>query len=427
MRSIGVYCSVYKSVEKDFVFLIMNKKVLGGLIQYSAALLAVVLTVFYIVAYNNGALPFSSKEPAPRPDTNAPVDVSSPAPEISEEKRPITATEFLASLATASDADTIDVGLYNGAQLFLRRSASTMGDLSGAELYLQSGCIYKKSADGTVSVFDSYMRDVTEVLAGAEHTMQRDANGHPLFFKDGKYYYLQNGVLVEAYYDAVNFDKGVEYYPSYLAGGSNDYTVFGSDRGYGLRRNSDGAVVIKAEYADVYIPSEGYAIAVDNKNKMYLFSTEGALITSDYSVPSIDAESMTGYFFVKNGLFRACDDNGKELLVNTDGVAVPVPSDYSIVSYSDGVALLKGADGRYGYFATDGEWLGKPYYEDAKPFYEGLAAVRYDGLYGMIDTKGNLVIPCVFDSLSDCRDGVVVGFTQKNGYCVLNKIIGNVE
>ncbi len=403
----------------------MKKKVLGGLVQYGAAVLAVVLTVLYIVVYNKGIMPFSEDETVVRPNTDVSVEVPQPKPEISEEEHIITATEFLASLPMASTENVINSAVYDGSQIFVRRSISPMGDLGGARLSVTMGYLYKRAEDGTVSVFDSQMRDVTSVLDGLENTFCRDAEGRVLFYGNNKYSYLQNGVLTDAVYDPMNFDKGVEgyKYPAYLSGGNSEYTVFGSAAGYGLRRNADGETVIEPKYADVYAPSEGYSIAVTNDGSMHVYTTDGKIVSDGYRVP-VGNGNMIGYFFVDNGLFRACTADGREVLVNTSGAEVSIPSDYGIVSYSDGVLLVKGADGNFGYFTSGGKWLGAPYYENAKPFYEGLAVVCRDGLYGMINTDGDLVIPCVFDSLSDCQDGVIVGFTQKNGYCVLNKING---
>lgn len=39
-------------------------------------------------------------------------------------------------------------------------------------------------------------------------------------------------------------------------------------------------------------------------------------------------------------------------------------------------------------------------FEDARPFYEGLAGVKIDGCWGFIDKTGSIVIPCVYDNIS---------------------------
>lgn len=409
----------------------MKKSILGGIFQYGAAIMAVIIAVLYIVAYDNGIMPFSEDETVP--NINPDISVDSPAvkpdtPDEDEEVHKITEMEFLASVPLIADDDVINKSVYNGSQAFAKRSVSVMGDLAGARISLVMGYVFLQNADGDDFVFDSEMRDVTDAVSGMEIALCRDSKGRALFFRDGSYYYIKDGKAHKSTYDRINYDKGVKgyAYPSYLAGGDANYTVFGENGLFGLRRNSDGEVVIKAEYADVYAPSEGFVIAVDGTGKMYLYKTDGTLVTDTYRVPKSE-NNMIGYFFVKNGLFRASNDAGEELLVNTDGVAVGLPSDYNIIAYSDGVLLMKSTDGKYGYFSSKGKWLGTPNYEDAAPFYEGLSAVRRDGLYGMIDTNGNEVIPCVFENISNCQDGVIVAFAPKSGYSVFNKINGKVE
>lgn len=51
-----------------------------------------------------------------------------------------------------------------------------------------------------------------------------------------------------------------------------------------------------------------------------------------------------------------------------------------------------------GYFTdAEGRLLFKKQFEAVEPFFEGLAAVKKDGLYGYINTKGEMVIPCVLE------------------------------
>ena len=105
---------------------------------------------------------------------------------------------------------------------------------------------------------------------------------------------------------------------------------------------------------------------------------------------------------------------------------------YFTIAYSDGVAVLKqsykdekdNAYSLYGYMNYAGEWISTPDYLQAKPFYEGLAAVcGKDGKWGMIDKTGNVVIPTVFDSISDCQDGVILAYEQKYGNCIIGKAL----
>lgn len=61
-------------------------------------------------------------------------------------------------------------------------------------------------------------------------------------------------------------------------------------------------------------------------------------------------------------------------------------------------------------------------YDELYPFSEGLAAVKKDGKFGYIDTKGNLVIPCQFGYASDFIEGTaVVAKDDGMPYCILNR------
>ena len=111
-----------------------------------------------------------------------------------------------------------------------------------------------------------------------------------------------------------------------------------------------------------------------------------------------------------------------DALVNAGGKIFNLPGGYELVAYSDGVALLE-KDGRYGYMSCTGRWIVQPKYTYARPFSEGLAVVGYkDSAVCMIDTSGNVVLPMVYNHISDCSDGVVVAYSQGHGWSLFNKI-----
>jgi len=96
---------------------------------------------------------------------------------------------------------------------------------------------------------------------------------------------------------------------------------------------------------------------------------------------------------------------------------------YSIVAYSDGVVLLE-KKGRYGFLETaTGQWIADPQYTYAEPFCEGLAVIGYaDGKRCMIDTEGNVVLPMVYDHISQCSNGTVVAYAEGQGWSIYNKM-----
>lgn len=402
----------------------MKKGALNGLMQYIGAIVLLLCTALLIYGYGIGALPFmdddylaARKEAEKEAATSSvPDDTSSSQPEVQ-----ITAASFTAELERIGAGIYPYKGIYGDNTRILLRSLSGLSLGDDEKITLCMGYIIVSKNGSTVAVYDGAFNDVSNVLNGYGLTLKRDASGNALFYGDDGYVYLENGALVKAEYDAVNFDKGVNReYPSYLAGCDTAYTVFEENGLYGLRRNADGVVIVPAKYADVYGVSEGISIAVGGDNRLYMYNTDGVLISDGYYAAEGGADDV-GYFFVRNGLTRARSANGEELLLRADGSVMGIPSGFTVVAYSDGVILLKGKNG-YGYMQYNGKWLCTPQYSAAEPFNEGLAVVCDDsGLYGALDLNGDVVIPCVFESLTDFSDGVAVAYTQKLGYFVLNK------
>ncbi len=112
-----------------------------------------------------------------------------------------------------------------------------------------------------------------------------------------------------------------------------------------------------------------------------------------------------------------------DVLVDTNGEIFNIPGGYTIVGYSDGVVLLE-KNGKYGFLErSTGQWIAEPQYTYAQPFCEGLAVIGYkDGKRCMIDTEGNIVLPMIYDHISQCSNGTVVAFAEGHGWSIYNKM-----
>lgn len=87
--------------------------------------------------------------------------------------------------------------------------------------------------------------------------------------------------------------------------------------------------------------------------------------------------------------------------------------------FSEGFAAVK-LNGKYGFINTKGEVVVPCAYEGAWIFSEGLAAVKLNGKWGYINTKGEVVIPCVYESARPFSKGFAkVKLNGKRG--VINK------
>ena len=108
------------------------------------------------------------------------------------------------------------------------------------------------------------------------------------------------------------------------------------------------------------------------------------------------------------------------VMLYTDGSEFPVPTGYSVKTYSNGVMLLE-KNGTFGYMDYTGAWLNSPDYEDARYFMEGLAPCKKNGKWGMIDTAGRTVLPFVYDYIQPTSSGVIVTHSG-NGWNVYMKM-----
>ncbi len=406
-----------------------RKHILRQTFQYTGAVALIACTALIIAGFRSGSLPFmdddyleavkeAEKEKPEQPTVEEPTDTEVSPPPVVE-----TADTFISGLDRVGKSAVPSEGVYGSRSYLALRSLSELSLADGAELEVHMGYLTVKEDGKVAAVYDRSMKDVTALLNGCTVTCLRDASGRPVFTRGEEQLVLDNGALLPAEYDALSRSQGIDCEtPYYYVSHSEKYKVFEENGKYGLLRTEDGETVIPAEYAAVYGESGGFAVAVGSDRSLYLYSADGELINGSYLASEVNDGTAVGYYFVKDGLTRACTEYGEEVVLRTDGSVFALPSGYKVAGYSDGALLLKGENG-CGFMGSNGRWICDPDYADALPFCEGLAVVKNsDGLYGMIDLAGNTVIPCLFERLSSCSDGVIVAYTSTSGYCLINKL-----
>ena len=81
-----------------------------------------------------------------------------------------------------------------------------------------------------------------------------------------------------------------------------------------------------------------------------------------------------------------------------------------VCNFSEGFAAVK-KDGKWGYINTKGELIIECKFDYVRDFKEGFAAIKKYGKYGMygkwgyINTKGEQIIECKFDDVRDFYEG----------------------
>lgn len=118
-----------------------------------------------------------------------------------------------------------------------------------------------------------------------------------------------------------------------------------------------------------------------------------------------------------NGLARVVDrKTGKFGFINPKGNEI-IPCVWkSTGEFSEYLAGVKGDDNKCGYVDVAGQHVIPRTWDESWPFQEGMARVMKDGMMGMIDRRGALVIPCVWRGMGDIGEGLI-GVQNTDGKC----------
>ena len=192
--------------------------------------------------------------------------------------------------------------------------------------------------------------------------------------------------------------------------------------------------VVEARFSKAFPYHEGYAVAIDPDGREWVYDAEGNLLFEDRTLWAFEeeGEAALGCAYVQNGVLRVVEsrvnENGEEevrpAVLRTDGTEFALPPGFEVVSFSEGIFVLSNGENA-GYYSLEGKWTADPVYQAGGAFREGLAVVQNaDGMYGVIDTKGNEQIPCVFPYLSPFSDGVAVLYSDEAGWQVVYKVRG---
>lgn len=334
-------------------------------------------------------------------------------------------------------------------------------DIKAVELYM--GYIIINSADGNSSLYNAN----GEKLIDLEDKMpanKRTYDGTPVFKNSKNKYYIfssENNTFeeisetkivyaLEYDYPAYSYktQDGVHIYPSYVSSKKVYAYLDAEDEKQEINTNysraysfgPSGCALVKLTSGSVrIIDSTGKAVHT-SPTTIFVYYPEGSdagysvNVQRYYALPYVNDISSIGsgtvdeYGWMRIRIQlrgRSAGIGNKivadyETLINTEGKLFEIPEGYTLEAYSNGVLLLS-KNGLYGYYSVEGKWIANPIYTFASPFIQGLAAVGYeDGTVGMIDTKGNIVLPFAFRYVSNVSSGLVAAYSDVNGWEIFN-------
>ena len=124
------------------------------------------------------------------------------------------------------------------------------------------------------------------------------------------------------------------------------------------------------------------------------------------TLASILIVSMAGYALAYD-LMPLQGINGMCGYQNVSGVMVIKPKYDQARQFYEGLAAVC-RDGKWGYINLQGRIVAKLIYQACENFNNGYAIVKRDGKWGAINTSGQEVVPCQFDTPADLQNLIVI-------------------
>ncbi|MCQ2189001.1 MAG: WG repeat-containing protein [Paludibacteraceae bacterium] len=239
---------------------------------------------------------------------------------------------------------------------------------------------------GTKAAYQEFIYDYPygKKVADAKREMNKKWPAPVRTLKNGKYGYTANGkfVVKPKYEYATDFSDGL--------------ARVGKEGKYGFV-NESGEEVIPMTYTQASSFNYGVAAVKDQNGDAYFILPSGARL-QDASY--LDTKSF------KEGLAACQDENYLYGFVNPKGQLV-VQHKYNTVGwFNEGIcAVGKNINGKtlYGYIDSKGNQLCDFIYEEAKDFQGGVARVKTNGKYGLVDIFGSPITCCDYDYISEFK------------------------
>ena len=261
---------------------------------------------------------------------------------------------------------------------------------------------------------------------------------------------------VQAVKDSIS-DRSVseEYVKSF-----NSRAFFLNDSKSGMI-DFNGNILLNAEYDRLYCANEGVYGEKDRKGRFfaadgsetiipvggdgyiqYWNEADNTLIGGHVELDKVEydrdkmmsVESVTwdgkdvlmeGGKIEYNNLYRLVSKE-KELV--TDDLFEAVKHDASFFKYISGDYAIAQKDGLWGYIKEDGTYLIKHIYQDAYPFYDGIAAVKQNDTAGFIREDGTELFDFIFEETRSADKGLAwVKYNGKWGVIDVLKTAENMN
>lgn len=205
--------------------------------------------------------------------------------------------------------------------------------------------------------------------------------------KNGKYGLIDlNGKeLLQTEYDEIIGLNGIE----------NSILIKKDDK-YGLV-NDTGSVIIEPNYKEIKNLGETYRegyITIDENDKYGVIgATKMKLLDNKYD--NIEQVYLSDYYLVT--------ENGERKVINSSGETI-LNSGFDQISSKTEDGFIYVSQGLYGEINTTGEVQIEPTYQDLKQVKKGVYIAKNNDRYGIIDNEGNTMIPFDYTLITYNKD-----------------------
>lgn len=143
--------------------------------------------------------------------------------------------------------------------------------------------------------------------------------------------------------------------------------------------------------------------------------TGKSLITSQY-----DFKRLFGYEMMKWDFPNPVKIDGKYGYRNRDGTLVIEPQYEQAWPFDNGLAGVRYRN-KWGYINKAGKFAVKPIFDDTHGFHEGMAEVKLDGKWGFIDSTGKIMIEPQYKQISFFNEGYAIVQLEVGKTCVIDR------
>lgn len=248
-------------------------------------------------------------------------------------------------------------------------------------------------------------------------------DGNFVFELDGKYgvFNAKGEEILPAEYDELDYMEADEFLESNPVVNQSMMAV-AKDNLWGIV-NEKGEEVLPLAYDKLEIASNGLIIMTKGDN-MGVINTKGEeIIPAQYAelywnqstntFISARKATVANEKSAKNTapklVYSALDSQGKEIFTLKDGVLLPMDEEgiYGVLDKTNKRSYLVDSAGKA---LSDNQW---DWFEEG--FEQGLAVVSQNGLMGLVNTKGEIVIPPIYHYVENLGNGRVIAELEERG------------